>query len=348
MVYYGEAASRKIDELYALGIPVYSYSKLTTGDECMYGYDLTYNQKKKQVDNIYSHLGGAVHAGLEDIYNGKENKLMETFQKAWVEAEEKDLKFTDDTIKRNYYTCIEHYINNFVPEDLQGTQEFLFLIEIQSVWVRGYVDRITRDPLSDDKTLRIMDFKTSSKFTSKSLQGYGRQLVLYGYALEQLTGYKVTSLCWNMLKMVHCEYTGKTSKRTFVQDRNKFVMYWKKEIIDELCKKGHDIEEAIEIWNQYEEFNLIPPELSDKFIIHDALVYYPFTEETVEEMKEWIVNTAKKLESADKFEPLLVTKQSYKCFNLCGHRDKCEALKTYIRNLPIHAVEGCDDLGKWF
>lgn len=78
----------------------------------------------------------------------------------------------------------------------------MFLIEINSHYLQGIIDLLI---YNEDGTVSIRDYKTSSKFANADLEEKGRQLILYGLAMEQL-GYKVKDLAWEMLKYVEISY----------------------------------------------------------------------------------------------------------------------------------------------
>ena len=56
-------------------IKFYSYSKLGNFNQCKKGYYYTYIDKKVQKPSVYTELGTAAHTTLEDLYDGKVDKL---------------------------------------------------------------------------------------------------------------------------------------------------------------------------------------------------------------------------------------------------------------------------------
>ncbi len=326
-----------------------SFSRLETANDCLYCYNEIYNNKHRGLDNIYGILGGLVHEGLELYYNTGENKLSEIFENGYKKAKKDGYDFSNDVIKENYLYCVRHYIKNFKGEDLKGLQEFPFMIELNGSKIIGYIDRITKDPNSNENTFRIIDFKTSTMYSKEDKKKKGRQLVLYAYAVEQITGKKVTSICWNMLKYVKITYKGKTRKRSKFFLRNGYVLAWKNEIMEELEKIGVEFEDAIDIFTEALTKNEIPEQIKDAFIFEDALVEHEYNEETIQDVLDYIEDTIKTINKTSKWKTKTITESNnFKCLYLCNFRDCCPSVKSYLNKIPEHMIEEDDDFESLF
>jgi hypothetical protein len=79
---------------------------------------------------------------------------------------------------------------------------------------------------------------------------------------------------------------------------------------------------------------VLPQSIQDKYWIEDCFLECEFTNESVQECKEWIINTVNEIESitdqkVENYPPVEINdKKKYFCFNLCG-RPKCPYLLKY-------------------
>lgn len=366
-VYINEEAEKKIKELYDQGIEIYSFSKLDSVYDCPFAFYRTYRLKIKTGDNIYSYLGNKIHGILEILYNekgmefeycGSTLNANELIKELWGEelitlAEgDEDLHFPTENIRVNYEASMWHFVEHFKKDNIKSIQEPNFLINISGIWVRGFIDRIIPNTDTEAKSIKIIDYKTSSLYNSEKAKEKGKQLTLYGVVIESISSYPVTSTCWNYLKYANVSYTGKTRKKGQNLMRCKISYYWKAEIINELVALGIDIEDAIEIWGKADSDGKIPEQVADKFIIEDCICEYPYNEEAIEELVTWIeetVNRVKEMDGTSQFPAKKINKgNEFSCFHLCGHKQECEAMKKYIQQYPQNILEGGVDYDKLF
>lgn len=319
---------------------LYSFSRLDVANDCLYAYNETYNKSNKGIGNVYASLGLAIHDGLEEFYNTGKNNLSKKFEEEYNKTKEDGYNFMSDTIEESYMYCMRHYIENFKSDNKNSLQEFPFMIEYKGKKIIGYIDRIVQDTSNEgERTLRIIDYKTSTMYTKSDKKIKGRQLVLYAYAIEQMTGYKVTSVCWDMLKYVKITYKGKTRKTKKFFLRNEYVLAWKNEILQELENKGYDFEEALDIYMECLGKNKMPEEVLDMFEFEDALVEYEYNEETKEELFNYLDTTFDMLLNVKNWKTKHIKDKNFKCFYLCNHRETCPALKSYFNNIPEHMLD---------
>lgn len=186
---------------------VYSYSRLGCFEGCKYSYFLNYVLDKEKLaemgivkkDNIYSFLGGKTHEILEDLQQHKidTESAVRIFKDAVDEAEFLGHKWISEKVKHNYCESIVHYLENWQEIPGQCELEKEFLIEIDGIKIRGFIDILSRQ----GNVVDIFDYKTSSKFTKRDLPEYGRQLVLYALAVQQIyPEVEIGTIAWHMLK----------------------------------------------------------------------------------------------------------------------------------------------------
>lgn len=327
-----EELEKEIQIMRESGEDIYSFSKLETANDCPYAYKLAYIDKRKDLskDNIYAKMGNVIHDSLERTYNGEEVDIKKEFDEGYQRCKDEGYDFPDLNIKEGYMNCMHHYIDNFIKDEFKGMQEYVFLTEIDGIKVTGFIDRITKDPDSEEKTLRVIDYKTSTAYSKKDLAKKGRQLVLYAYALEKEKGVKVSKICWNMLKYVNVYYSGKTRKKKTLYRRDEYVMAWKDEIIKELESLGYDIVEALDIFMENAILNIIPEQVADKFKITEGYLEYQYNEETKQDLIEYINNSVKKIKEMKSYKTKSIDDSNkFSCQNLCNFRDHCPALKKY-------------------
>lgn len=335
---------KEIAEMRTMGEDIYSFSKLETANECMYAYKLAYIDKDRDTkDNIYAFLGGVVHDSLERIYNGEDVDIVQDFEDGVMKAKEQGLTFPSPTTEEGYLACMRHFVHHFAPDDLKGLQEYLFVTEVAGHKMMGLIDRVTKDPDSEGKTLRVIDYKTSTAYAKKDLAKKGRQLVLYAYALEKEKKQKVSKVCWDLLKYVRIKYSGKTRKKKTLYKRDEYVKAFQTEILNELESLGADTMGAIDIYAEHALVNAIPKEVADKFTVSNGYLEYVYNEETKKDLEEYVSRTVEKIQNETEFKPKVVNKDTvFLCQNLCNYRHKCPALQKYLDDLK-HYEETMQD-----
>ncbi len=327
----------KIEQLKKEGHTVYSISRLNTIDECGWEYWQTYMEHLTGKDNIYGFTGTRIHKCLENIQNGIEVNFPEEVDKMLAEAKMLDITFPNEKIEKKWKDDIISFAHNYVAPIYNKVEtEKLFLVELDGNYLQGIIDLVI---YNDDGTVSIRDYKTSSKFTNADLQEKGRQLILYGLAMEQM-GYKVKDLAWEMLKYVEVSYKLKNGKiKTTIAERGYVLEKLKSDITKEMkaLKQFDDltiemmVDEAIE----NNSFEKLPQSIRDKYTIKDYICYYDFTEERKIETKAFIRAKIGDIENfrdrEDWWEPKEITPYtSFYCSFLCNHRERCEYLQDFL------------------
>lgn len=350
--------NERLQELFNKGIPVYSYSKLSSWNECKYNWYLTYVLHKNSKDNIYSKIGEVTHDSLQNIYQKKEDiqKSKELFNNAIKEFEKQGIKFPDNpsSTKLNYIINMNHFFDNYkILKTDMITEQFVLLSiprkenavnDEDFIWIQMYIDSLIPEIENDDiKSIIVNDWKTSSSFDKDKLIKSSRQLLIYKLGVEQKTGVKVSKLGWTMLKYVYCCYRTKESKtkpsdiKKSMQERKNSVKYFYKKIVADLIQTGMDTMQAELLAGKAVNQNnlkVLPDFIQEKYWIEDCFLEYDFNDETINDCIQWIINTVNEIESIDSnninlFPPVCITeKTSYFCFNLCGRPD-CIHLTKY-------------------
>jgi ATP-dependent helicase/DNAse subunit B len=335
-------AKEKLDRLYEYGAKVFSFSKLNSFHNCEYEYYNTYVLKNKGLNNVYTELGSCLHDNIESIYSGEGNleQFKDNYTNKLLELEMIGMDFPNENIKNSWIKDVNHFVNNFNKMDTKMIIEKLIVFEVSDgIWVQGYVDSIV--PSEKGKPyVNVIDWKTSSKFTGKKLTEAGRQLLMYKVGLEDNTPLKVDKVMWFMIKYIYVctmQKNGKVKKK--MCNRGKWVKEMKTTIEKELYKHGMDeFEVEMLLDNAIEDNNLdcLPKEVQDKFWLEDCFVEYEVTDEKIEELKQYIINTVKEIESKDQnnegeWKPVEINKQnSFYCSVLCGHRKTCKFYKQFL------------------
>lgn len=308
----------KVKEKYKVDT-LWSFSRFDTYRTSKFEYLLKYIQKKKENNDVisaYAPLGGAVHDLIEGLYEDKLKfeSLSSEFDDVWTtNIEVADLKFDrcdstkNNSIKNKYYIDLMHFFSNYNKLPYKMINEQFLTIKISDdIVFQGYADALYQN---EDGIITIVDYKTSTKYSSKSLLSHSAQLVLYSEALRQkgIPQNKI-KCCFNFLKYVDvdCEQVnGKIKTRSI-----------------ERCEIGDKLQSSVKIWLkkfgyennimeyldalvQTNDIKCLPKEVQDKYVIHDCYVYIDDIWNLYESLKEEIIETIKEInEKTDKYNEL--------------------------------------------
>ncbi len=214
-------------------VKFYSHSKLSSFEQCPFKYKLKYLDKIKPLieKTIEAHLGSAVHAALEWLYNSiKENSdnipslddVIQMYIKEWEKDFSKDIL----VVKRNmnykdYFNKGVEFILNYYQKHQpfrDGTIECekKIYIEIdEDTKIQGFIDRLVKN--IETGQFEIHDYKTANTLPTQEKMDEDRQLALYSIAIKELYGQdQEIVLIWHYL----AHNTKIISKRTNEQLRN--------------------------------------------------------------------------------------------------------------------------------
>lgn len=340
--------------MFKAGKNVYSFSKLSTIENCPYEAYLTYVQHERGADSVYGILGTCVHDKLEEIMNGEAGKedLKRALEQDLEQLELLDLHFPKDfkggdSIRENWIADMSHFVENFTPPEGEfKTEEFLLYKVDDDHYIQGYADLVRYD--SKDKGVQsILDWKTSAMYSGEDLKHHGRQLVIYALAKEQ-TGITINEIAWIFLKYVTVKFMGKKrsnskEKMEIVKNinRRKIVAELEKYIRADMEDAGYDefdIEMYMSQIRNTNSLESLPDEIKNGYKFEPCVVRYELTDEVREECKDYINTMISLFESIDDSDRKWAPRSFYKdtklgskedtffCNFLCNHRKTCKHL----------------------
>ena len=320
---------------------VWSWSRMNTYMTSKFEYLLKYILKSKEdrCDSCYTTLGTICHDTLEKFYEGKIkyedmiNDYNDGFTTAITIA---DLKFNRSDEEKNksigekYNENLVHFFKNHVPYKYKILVEKPIVVNIDGNVFVGYIDALYKD---EDDNYYILDFKSSSIYTGKTLENNSGQLTIYGIGLNQL-GIPLDKIkCqFNFLKYCTIKYEQKNGA---VKYRNV-----------ERCKIGESLQSNAKTWLKHfgyepdeylkmlldtNNIDCLPDEVKEKYEITDCHVDIGFDEKLIMKWSDTVTTTLKDIElrEADYEETKSlecfwdseedVQAQSYYFANLCGY-----------------------------
>ena len=334
-----EQENKLIRELREKGTILYSYSRINAFNTCKYEYYKTYLQKNRGIGNCYSEMGSFVHGFIENAYRQKQTETDDFTRELCVklaELELLDMDFPNEKIKNAFTNDMIHFTDHFKKLDGEFVLEKAFIIEIEGHWFIGYIDAVR---LAEGE-IHVIDWKTSSKFSSKKIVEAGRQLALYKLALEKGYDIEVHKVMWNMLKYVYVchERKNKSIMRKMV-NRGKIVSTMKDALEKDMKQQGLS---DVEIFLYMEQalatnsLDVLPEFIKEKYWLEDCYLEYEVNEQVINELHSYIKESIAQIESKDvnnieEWRPLNVEKESFYCNTLCNHRETCPFIKEYNR-----------------
>ena len=186
---------------------IYSFSALTTFEQCKYQYYLNYVMPRElrppNEENAFSQYGGFVHELLEQCSLGK----VASFELCEKYVDEFDIAVTMDfppnafaDLRSSYYndgySFLEKY-EGFPEYEILGVEQ-KFTEDFGSFKLRGVIDLILRDK---EGNIIIQDWKSKAKFKNKEEQRhYGFQTHLYAKHIKSKYGVWPTTLRFYMFR----------------------------------------------------------------------------------------------------------------------------------------------------
>ncbi len=338
---------------------LWSWSRMNTYMTSKFEYLLKYILKSKEdrCDSCYTTLGTICHDTLEKFYEGKIkyedmiNDYNDGFTTAITIA---DLKFNRSDEEKNksigekYNENLVHFFKNHTVYKHKLLVEKPIVVNINGNVFVGYIDGLYKD---DDGNYTILDFKSSSIYTGKTLEENSGQLTIYGIGLHQM-GIPLDKIkcCFNFLKYCTVKYEQKNGT---VKYRNV-----------ERCKIGESLQSNAKTWLKHFEYepdeylkemldtnsiDCLPEEVRSKYEITDCHIDIGFDEKLVEKWTDTIATTLQdiKLREVDYEETKSmqcfwdeesnVQAQSYYFANLCAYSaSKHLPYKAYLEKLEAN------------
>lgn len=346
---------KKIQQLKEEGVNLYSFSMLNTINQCLYGAWRTYVLHDRGIGGAYTEMGTCLHEATESLISGKirQQDMLPALHAGLVNIDLLGFEFPkdfrgEDSIRIRWIADMEHYCKTFYPPKGKFLVEELLIYRVSRTRaVRGYADLIRKN---QDGTISVYDLKTSSNYKQEDLLEHGRQLTIYGMALEQ-AGYTVKSTAWIMMKYVELRYQWYVSRRSkakspIIKVVNRSKIYETlQEPVAAACREfGMDEVDIDVAMMDFQNTNILsdlfPVSVRGQFTVLPYVREYPYTEELKREANDYINTTADLYESLPKdelapWEPVKIGKENeFFCHTLCSHRRTCP----YIRQYDVDSV----------
>jgi RecB family exonuclease len=200
-----------------------SYSQISTYQTCPLSYKLQYIDGLKPTAKWYFSFGETLHSCAEYFFSAKLptfptlEELLDFYQEnwsseGWESPEQESAERTyGEQIIREFWRI---HTSNF---RLPLAAERLFIVDVEGVKLRGYIDRIDK---LDTGGLTIVDYKSNRELFTKEYVQNLLQLTLYQIACEQMWDMPVERLTLYHLRSntpVHC---GPRQKEQLKEARN--------------------------------------------------------------------------------------------------------------------------------
>ena len=295
--------------------------------------------QEDRCDSCYTTLGTVCHDTLDRFYEGKIkygdmiDDYNDGFTTAIIIA---DLKFNRSDEEKNksigekYNENLIHFFNNHTVYKHKLLVEKPIVVNINGNVFIGYIDALYKD---DDGNYYVLDFKSSSIYTGKTLEENSGQLTIYSIGLNQL-GIPLDKIkpCFNFLKYCTIKYEQKNGA---VKYRNV-----------ERCSIGESLQSNAKTWLKHfgyepDEYlkemldtngiDCLPDEVKEKYEITDCHVYIDLNEKLIDKWTNLITTTLKDIELREKDyketksiqcfwdDEESVKEQSYYFANLCSY-----------------------------
>ena len=320
---------------------LWSWSRMSTYTTSKFEYFLKYILKSKEdrCDSSYVTLGTVCHDTLEKFYEGKIQyaDMIDDYNDGFTTAITiADLKFNRSDEEKNksigekYNENLVHFFKNHKVYKNKLLIEKPIVVNIDNNIFVGYIDGMFKD---DDEYYHVLDFKSSSIYTGKTLEENSGQLILYSIGLNQM-GIPLDKIKpqFNFLKYCTIKYQ---LKKGDIKYRNV-----------ERCKIGDSLQSNAKTWLKefgYEpdgylktlldtnSIDCLPDEVKNKYEIMDCHVDVELNEDVVKKWTNYVTTTLKDIMLREKdYEETKslqcfwddeadVQAQSYYFANLCGY-----------------------------
>lgn len=179
---------------------VYSYSRLSTFENCPFQYKCIYiDKEEREEESIEAFMGSRFHEAMEKLYKELNYKvhsldeLLDYYNGEWEKNYNDTIiivnpERTADDYKRAGKSFIEKYYGRYYPFNQNRTlavekQVFLNLDKDGKYKIRGYIDRIDQ---ARSGAYEIHDYKTSGTLPHQQRVDEDKQLALYQLAIQDM------------------------------------------------------------------------------------------------------------------------------------------------------------------
>lgn len=277
------------------------------------------HEKEDRTNGIYAVSGGYCHDIIEKLYSGEiEYKdMINMYEDSLLTMNIAELKYDrnddekNEKIANKYESCIRHFFKNHnVIKQPHRIEHFIIIRITDDIVLQGYIDFLFTEKYTDEngneKTrIRIVDWKTSTRYSGKKIDSECGQLVIYAEGIRQALDIPLEDIIceWNFLKYVTVTYEQKNGKK-----KNRYI---ERNVIGEslvntakmwLKEFGYedDMESYIDKMILDNTIDCLPKEVRDKFEIKDCYVQVPLSEEKIDELKSDIADTIHEFRDKEK------------------------------------------------
>lgn len=320
---------------------LWSWSRMNTYMTSKFEYLLKYILKSKEdrCDSCYTTLGTICHDALDKFYEGeiKYEDMIDDYNDGFTTAITiADLKFNRSDEEKNksigekYNENLIHFFKNHTVYKYKLLVEKPIVVNINGSVFIGYIDALYKD---DDGYYHIIDFKSSSIYTGKTLEENSGQLTIYAIGLNQM-GIPLDKIKaeFNFLKYCTIRYEQKNGA---IKYRNV-----------ERCKIGESLQSNARTWLKHfgyepdeylmemldtNSIDCLPDKVKEKYEITDCHVDIGLNEKLIQKWTDLIDVTIQDIELREKdYEEIKsvqcfwdddesVKAQSYYFANLCSY-----------------------------
>jgi hypothetical protein len=320
---------------------LWSWSRMNTYMTSKFEYLLKYILKSKEdrCDSCYTTLGTICHDTLDKFYEGeiKYEDMIDDYNDGFTTAIViADLKFNRSDEEKNksigekYNENLIHFFKNHTVYKHKLLVEKPIVIDVDGRVFVGYIDALYKD---DDDFYHIIDFKSSSIYTGKTLEENSGQLTIYAMGLNQMgIPFEKIKAEFNFLKYCTIKYQ---LKKGDIKYRNV-----------ERCKIGESLQSNAKTWLKHfgyepDEYlmkmidtngiDCLPDEVKEKYEITDCHVEVDLSDSAVGKWNNLITDTLIDIELREKdYEETKalecfwdseedVNRESYYFANLCSY-----------------------------
>lgn len=292
---------------------LWSWSKINTYMTSPYEYFLKYVLHKREDNDgcAYAPIGSLAHSCLERYYSGEinNNDMLAEFEDGWLTSIDiVDLKFDRNdeeknrSIKTKYKYDIEHFFKHHERMAEKVIVEKFVTAKIGNNVLQGYIDATFKD---SDGNICIIDFKTSSKFSAKTVEEKSGQLTVYAIALNQLgVSLDKIRIGFNMLKYCTIQYQQKNGAiKTRDVERYKIGESLQTNAKMWLKNAGYsdeDIDECLKALIDANDISVLPADIQEKYKIYDCYIWVPLTQKLVDKWTSEITSTIRDILAREK------------------------------------------------
>ena len=268
------------------------------------------HEKEDRTNGIYAVSGGYCHDIIEKLYKGevKYEDMIDLYEDSLLTMNIAELKYDRNDAEKNekiankYENCVRHFFRNHnIIKQPHRIEHFITIRISDDIVLQGYIDFLFTEKYVDEEgnektRIRIIDWKTSTRYTGQKIDAECGQLVIYAEGIRQALGIPLEDIIceWNFLKYVTVTYEQKngTFKDRYVE-RNSIgeslvntAKMWLKHFGYE-----DDIDSYVDTMILDNTIDCLPDEVREKFVIKDCYVEVPLSEEQIDELKADIIET---------------------------------------------------------